>query len=252
MKKKDEAFLRRIFEQPDDLPLRLVYADWLEEQGDARGELIRLRGELASLGSKDPRRVALQKREKQLAGQCDQDWLMLLERADWKLRYKALEPTEAHKARWEPEQQAAIGAALREFEDKIGRKLPRAYKAYAHVFGPGEMGGFFRIYVPCVPKRLRSGYELALQYKDWKSYAQETAEGDPENAWLSNSILLAYTIGGEAVVWDTSRVTDSAANEFRICWLTRANRVDGTATSFGKFIDRVCLPVVKKRLFLPY
>jgi uncharacterized protein (TIGR02996 family) len=38
----EKAFLQGMLEQPDDPVPRLVFADWLEEQGDPRGELIRL------------------------------------------------------------------------------------------------------------------------------------------------------------------------------------------------------------------
>ena len=39
----DEAsFLQAMQKNPEDNALRLVFADWLEEQGDSRGELIRL------------------------------------------------------------------------------------------------------------------------------------------------------------------------------------------------------------------
>src|SRR5687767_4899399 len=37
----DETFIRAITDDPDDGALRLVYADWLEEHGDPRGELVR-------------------------------------------------------------------------------------------------------------------------------------------------------------------------------------------------------------------
>jgi uncharacterized protein (TIGR02996 family) len=37
----EQSFLQAIRERPDDTALRLVFADWLEEQGDPRGELIR-------------------------------------------------------------------------------------------------------------------------------------------------------------------------------------------------------------------
>jgi uncharacterized protein (TIGR02996 family) len=38
----ERAFLAAILEQPDDDARKLVYADWLEEQGDPRGEYLRL------------------------------------------------------------------------------------------------------------------------------------------------------------------------------------------------------------------
>jgi uncharacterized protein (TIGR02996 family) len=37
-----EAFLGAMVEKPNDLGLRLIFADWLEEHGDPRGELLRL------------------------------------------------------------------------------------------------------------------------------------------------------------------------------------------------------------------
>src|SRR5262245_33612921 len=38
----DRAFINAIIANPDDNDLRLVYADWLEERGDPRGEFLRL------------------------------------------------------------------------------------------------------------------------------------------------------------------------------------------------------------------
>ena len=38
----EQAFLQAMQENPDDTFLRLVFADWLEERGDQRAELIRL------------------------------------------------------------------------------------------------------------------------------------------------------------------------------------------------------------------
>lgn len=39
---QEQAFLAAMLASPDDLHLRQVFADWLEEQGDPRGELLRL------------------------------------------------------------------------------------------------------------------------------------------------------------------------------------------------------------------
>jgi uncharacterized protein (TIGR02996 family) len=38
----DEAFIRGLLDDPDDDSLRLVYADWLEERGDIRSDLLRV------------------------------------------------------------------------------------------------------------------------------------------------------------------------------------------------------------------
>jgi uncharacterized protein (TIGR02996 family) len=48
-----EAFLRAVIAEPDEDAPRLVYADWLEERGDPRGEFIRLQ---CTLAAREPRR----------------------------------------------------------------------------------------------------------------------------------------------------------------------------------------------------
>src|SRR5947208_542084 len=61
-----EAFLADVIDNPDDAP-RLVYADWLDEHGEAeRGELIRVQCRLARLGEADPSRAELERREREL------------------------------------------------------------------------------------------------------------------------------------------------------------------------------------------
>lgn len=61
-----ENFLQSIREHPEEDHPRLVYADWLEEQGDPRGEFIRVQCELAGLPRSDPRFRSLQRRESEL------------------------------------------------------------------------------------------------------------------------------------------------------------------------------------------
>ena len=70
-----DALLRTIRERPDDDGPRLVYADWLEEHGDPRGEFIRIQCQLAKLPPWDPRRRALEEREADLLAVHDYDWL---------------------------------------------------------------------------------------------------------------------------------------------------------------------------------
>lgn len=49
-----EPFLAEILARPEEDAPRLVYADWLEEQGDPRAEFIRLQCQLAARGRLDP------------------------------------------------------------------------------------------------------------------------------------------------------------------------------------------------------
>src|SRR5438477_6805492 len=65
----DDAFLQDIVEHPDEDAPRLIYADWLEEQGApadlALSEFIRIQCELETL-EEGPRRWQLRQREEAL------------------------------------------------------------------------------------------------------------------------------------------------------------------------------------------
>jgi uncharacterized protein (TIGR02996 family) len=65
----DAGFLRAILAAPDDAALRLVYADWLDERGDPRGEYLRCRCARAALRPEDPKHAALLRREQELRRQ---------------------------------------------------------------------------------------------------------------------------------------------------------------------------------------
>jgi uncharacterized protein (TIGR02996 family) len=69
-----EALLRAIYDHPyEDTPW-LVYADWLEEQGDPRAELIRLNRDLAHLGAQDSHLGELQERKARLLEAHRDEW----------------------------------------------------------------------------------------------------------------------------------------------------------------------------------
>jgi uncharacterized protein (TIGR02996 family) len=78
---EQDALLAAICAQPEDDVVRLVYADWLEENGaDARAEFIRLQIELARLSEDDPRRPGLRQREADLLAEHRKGWWAALPR----------------------------------------------------------------------------------------------------------------------------------------------------------------------------
>lgn len=76
--KTAEDFLRRIREAPADDGLRQVFADWLLERGDERGELINL--QLARAAGQKPSAAAL-KRENALLRAHEKEWIGAIEPA---------------------------------------------------------------------------------------------------------------------------------------------------------------------------
>src|SRR5437762_1241175 len=71
----EASFLQAIRADPDDDAVRLIFADWLEDQGDTpRAEFIRLQVERAGLPPEDPHAQDLLDREEEL---------LVLHRATW-------------------------------------------------------------------------------------------------------------------------------------------------------------------------
>jgi uncharacterized protein (TIGR02996 family) len=81
----DADFLKMLLADPADDTTRLVYADWLEEQGDAvsaaRAEFLRLTVRLATTAWTKRERKKKEKRLQELAaGLLDTDWLAVVSR----------------------------------------------------------------------------------------------------------------------------------------------------------------------------
>jgi uncharacterized protein (TIGR02996 family) len=73
----DGAFLAAVLAEPlADTP-RLVYADWLEERGDARAEFLRAECQFLKRSPPDP---SLRPRLEELARTLDPDWIALVRR----------------------------------------------------------------------------------------------------------------------------------------------------------------------------
>ena len=66
MQTEAEAFLQRIRAYPDDDAPRLIFADWLDEEGDPRGRFIRVQLALAALTQDAPERPGLVAQERDL------------------------------------------------------------------------------------------------------------------------------------------------------------------------------------------
>src|SRR5258708_688942 len=71
----EHAFLEAIRESPDDDDLRLVFGDWLDENEDPRGELVRLSVRLGQMIERDPDRRNLYEQTFRLQQRDEAPWL---------------------------------------------------------------------------------------------------------------------------------------------------------------------------------
>jgi uncharacterized protein (TIGR02996 family) len=95
----EQHFLEAISDAPRDAAgLRLVYADWLEEQGDERGEFIRIQEEIASLPAWSERVVELRPRREELRPRMSAEWLHELGYPRYRPLFRV--PPETREQRW--------------------------------------------------------------------------------------------------------------------------------------------------------
>lgn len=144
----EDAFLAAIQDAPHDRATRLIYADWLEERGDARGELIRIEEEMRSLPVFTDRYWQLKTRRNQRRQQAAADWLQKLRYGTdcepvfghgipegWKERWRLIREFTEH---WHGRPMSDVGGHAEEIaavEARLGRTLPpsiREWLAFAH------------------------------------------------------------------------------------------------------------------------
>jgi uncharacterized protein (TIGR02996 family) len=71
----EEAFLQAVVDDPEDDGIRLIFADWLEEQGNPRGAFIRAQVEAAGLPPGDPGRLERERGAHDLLARHAREWI---------------------------------------------------------------------------------------------------------------------------------------------------------------------------------
>ncbi|MCC6418429.1 MAG: TIGR02996 domain-containing protein [Gemmataceae bacterium] len=160
---RNQALLQGIFAAPDDDGPRLIYADWLEENGwPGWACLIRVQCELARLPGRDPRRPALEAREAELLRDHGEAWCAQLP-APPGFAWEPLHRGFPHLLRHDPHAEKAIPPA-----DYYARALDFA-RHHPHTILPQARA--------VIATRLGHRHELtaALSYlpeRDWPALAE--------------------------------------------------------------------------------
>ena len=146
---EEDAFIQAIVASPDDSAPRLVFADWLEERGDPRGEDIRLDCQMGALSADDPRRGPIIRRKQALrrahpAALAAWDRQFAVARIRTKLeRLRRADPgfvvfgSETHRYRLNP---CLTESELVAFEDRVGVNIPEEYRCFLGQVGNGGAG----------------------------------------------------------------------------------------------------------------
>jgi uncharacterized protein (TIGR02996 family) len=125
---EEDALLQAISAEPEDDAPRLVYADWLEERGDPRGEFIRLECALARADPNGPRAAPLWTRRQQLINKYEREWIRELRPflKSWAFRRGLVE-------------QAGMG--VRRFLDNADTLFRKAPVRHLRLFGASKLIG---------------------------------------------------------------------------------------------------------------
>jgi uncharacterized protein (TIGR02996 family) len=144
----EASFLAPIRAAPSDVALRLVYADWLEERNDPRGELVRVEEEMSQLAVFSDQYWRLKPRRNELRTQARPDWLEAMHYGTdcqpifrhgvpdgWKERWRLVRE---FIDQWHRLPLPDVGGRtdqICEIEVRLGRTLPpsvREWVAFAH------------------------------------------------------------------------------------------------------------------------
>jgi hypothetical protein len=133
-----------------------------------------------------------------------------------------------------------INSALERIEKLFHTPLPQSYKEFIHLFGPGEIGEYFRIFGPSIEGFQDCGSSLEREREVWPEYLTSVGRSD-----LGERVIcFSTTIGGDATFWDPRDVRDPNEHEYGIYVHSRdamTGKVDFIAGSFQAFIEEVCL-----------
>lgn len=170
----DRAFLRAIADSPDP-SLRLVYADWLEEHGDLRAELVRIEEESRTVPVYSDRYWKLQPRRRELLESgAPRPWLKTM-------GYDSPSPIFAHgvpdgyKERW---------------------RLIRAFVERWHGLSLGDVGGR-KNEVRATEKRL--GRTLPPSLREWVAFAFDFRKNPDDTCVFRDGYRMTELAGHPAV-----------------------------------------------------
>ena len=82
----DDPLFLAILDEPSNAIRRSVYADWLQERGDPRGDYLRLLLELQALSEGDPRIAEIEARLRLLRPSVDRHWVAIIHDLDGLVR----------------------------------------------------------------------------------------------------------------------------------------------------------------------
>ncbi len=135
----------------------------------------------------------------------------------------------------------ATDIELDSFEQSSNFLLPKSYRSFSKVFGPGVLCDLFKIGVPGYVGPHSSSYDLQSLH-DWVGNARiEYEEYCPDPIQFRRGYFFARDIiSGVHVFWDKEEVTNTEKHECAIYFLHRDWEIEKAADTYWEFVTEVC------------
>lgn len=132
-------------------------------------------------------------------------------------------------------------SGLSKFEAKHGLKLPASYREFIQIFGPGDLGAYFRIYAPGYPGTIADLDAFIEMIRDSEDIYIDTF-GKKNAAFIRRMLPFSDTIGGDIIVWDPKTVSSGADHEYHVFMLPDDQEtIVELAPDFKTFVLDTCL-----------
>ena len=134
-------------------------------------------------------------------------------------------------------------AELDDYERRVGRRLPRSYREFITIFGPGSFSCMLRI---AAPGCRHSGNQSDIEYINEGGYGYHEEEMERYQVLPEYRALLRrlwwFGLGGSRhwMGWDPEDVRDPANSEYAIYAIGSICDIELAATSFRQLVVDTC------------
>lgn len=133
---------------------------------------------------------------------------------------------------------------LNQYERAKGAKLPKSYRSYVQVFGPGYLT-LPCYYCVCIPDAEAEEFNLEVLNSNVRPLIERpdspAIQFVSDMNQLKRAIFFATDIGTSRYFWDPEDIEDDATHEYGIYVMYRNYKVERLAASFWSFVNDVCL-----------
>lgn len=130
---------------------------------------------------------------------------------------------------------------LDHFEKETGFLLPRGYRDFIKVFGPGVLAWSYRILAPGYPEQGDSVDLVQFNQSAKKQFTKRFLKTTKMPEQILRTVYFVRRSGGDLIGWDPEDIQNVKNHEYGVYLLGGGPGMEKIANSFECFIKEVCL-----------